>query len=105
MKSLSSTELKAKLDDGAKPVLLDVREQWEYDVGHIGGSLHIPMPDVGRARELLDKERQTVVICHHGMRSYQVGAYLERSGFGVVFNLDGGVDAWSREVDPQVPQY
>lgn len=105
MKSLTATQLKAKLDDGGKPVLLDVREQWEYDLGHISGSLHAPMPDVGQALELIDKDRETVVICHHGMRSYQVAAYLERSGFEEVFNLDGGVDAWSRDVDPQIPQY
>ncbi len=98
-------ELKAKLDNGEQPVLLDVREPWEYELAHIDGSLQIPMNDIGRSLESLDKAKETIVICHHGSRSYQVAAFLERSGFQDIVNLDGGVDAWSRDVDPQVAQY
>jgi rhodanese-related sulfurtransferase len=69
------------------------------------GSIAIPMGKItGRTNEL-DPERPVVCYCHHGMRSLQVGMYLERQGFGQVLNLDGGIDAWARIVDPSCPTY
>ena len=88
-----------------KPVLIDVREVWEFNIGHIAGATHIPMNEVPSRIQELDETHPTVIICHHGMRSLQVVAYLERMGFDNLHNLDGGIDAWSRQVDASVSRY
>ncbi len=95
------------LADSARkpPVLLDVREPWEYQTCRIEGSTLAPMNTIpARAREL-DPETETVVICHHGMRSLQVGLFLERNGFSNLYNLQGGVNAWADQVEPAMPRY
>lgn len=89
--------------------LLDVREDWEVAVASIRidgwPALHIPMQQVpGRLSEI-DRSRPVVCICHHGVRSSQVVAFLERYGFDAVYNLAGGIDAWSVQADPRVPRY
>jgi len=86
-------------------VLLDVREPHELDVASIDGTLHIPMAQIPDRLDELDRERTIVVLCHGGMRSMQVAGFLARQGFERVVNLDGGIDAWSREVDPKIPRY
>ena len=101
--------LLASLEAGAHPVLLDVREPWEVQAASFTlpgvTRLDIPMNEVpGRLAEL-DPEQPVLSLCHHGMRSLQVGAFLERQGFDQVFNIAGGIDAWSREVDASVPLY
>jgi rhodanese-related sulfurtransferase len=107
MQQLSVTDLKAWLDDPGreKPVLLDVREPWEYDTARLEGSLLVPMRAVPARASELDPAAETVVICHHGGRSMQVAMFLERAGFGRVYNLAGGVDAWARQVDPSMSTY
>lgn len=107
MQQLSVTQLKAWLDDAAreKPVLLDVREPWEYEVARLPGSLHVPMRAIPARAAELDPGAETVVICHHGARSMQVAMFLERMGFGRVYNLAGGVDAWARQVDTSMATY
>ena len=87
------------------PLLLDVREAGEYAICHIAGSRHIPMNQVPQALDELDPERETIVICHHGMRSARVANYLEQVGFDKVINLTGGINAWACEVDPDMPTY
>jgi rhodanese-related sulfurtransferase len=88
-----------------KPVLLDVREPWEWQLARIEGAIHVPMGEIpGRIAEL-DKTHPTVVICHHGMRSLQVVAFLQQQGFANLHNLAGGINAWSRQVDSGVPVY
>ena len=87
------------------PALLDVREAWEWDLAKIQGSVHIPMGQIPDKVNEIDPSRPTVVICHHGMRSLQVVAFLQRMGFDNLHNLSGGIDAWSRDVDPQVAVY
>jgi rhodanese-related sulfurtransferase len=107
MKQIRPAELAAWLADAgrAKPLLLDVREPWEFDKARIAGSRLVPMGEIaGRIGEL-DQSAEVVAICHHGGRSQQVAMFLEKSGFAVVHNLVGGVDAWSRAVDPSVPLY
>ena len=107
MRQITSAELSAWLADQAraKPILLDVREPWELKAARIEGSTHVPMEQVpGRLAEL-ERDRDVVVICHHGGRSMQVGMFLEKQGFSRVHNLVGGVDAWARTVDPAVPLY
>jgi rhodanese-related sulfurtransferase len=87
------------------PVLLDVREPWEYQTCRIEGSTLVPMQTIpARAREL-DPETDTVVICHHGARSFQVALYLERNGFSSLYNLQGGMHAWADQVEPSMPRY
>jgi rhodanese-related sulfurtransferase len=107
MQQLSPQQLKDWLADASRtaPKLLDVREPWEFDVGHIANSVSMPMRSVPSHLEELSAEAPYVLICHHGSRSQQVAMFLERNGFTQTFNLDGGVDAWSRSVDPALPQY
>ena len=107
MKQISPSELAAWLADSRRdqPLLLDVRERWEWDTARIPGATLIPMRELpGRLGEL-DAGRDVVAICHHGGRSQQVAMFLEKNGFSKVHNLAGGVDAWSRTVDPAVPLY
>ena len=107
MREITPAELAAWLADAgrAKPLLLDVREPWEYERARIAGAELMPMRQLpGRLQEL-DPAQDIVAICHHGGRSLQVAMFLEKNGFGKVHNLVGGVDAWSRTVDPAVPIY
>lgn len=84
---------------------LDVREDWEHELCHIDGDLHIPMGQIpGRLAEI-PKDKALVVICHHGMRSYQVAEFLIAQGYSDVSNLNGGIDAWSLSVDPALARY
>jgi len=107
MEQWSPTQLKARLDDAgqADPVLLDVREPNEFQYCHIDGSLHMPMASVPARFSELDRDAETVVICHHGGRSMQVAMFLKQQGFSNVINLAGGVAGWARQVDPAMPQY
>lgn len=106
VRQLSAEELRSRLAGAAEPVvLLDVREPWEFEVCHIAGSRSLPMSQLlGRLQEL-QPGHPTVVICHHGVRSQRVAAYLAQAGFADVMNLVGGVDGWARSVDPSMPVY
>ena len=107
MTQILPDQLAAWLEDHAreKPALLDVREPWEFQTCRIGDSQLIPMASIPQRLAELDPARETVIICHHGVRSMQVGIYLERQGFDKVYNLSGGVAAWARTVDPAMPAY
>lgn len=107
MRHLHPRELKAWLDDPQKqkPVLLDVREPWEFERCHIEGAELVPMASIPSHFGQLDREREMVVICHHGVRSFHVARFLEHNGFAQVINLTGGVDAWAKEVDPKMAVY
>lgn len=94
---------------GRPLALLDVREPWELALARIelpGVPIHtIRMSEIpGRLNEI-DPAQSIVCICHHGTRSQQVVAFLQRQGYEAVYNLVGGTDAWSLEVDPSVPRY
>ena len=103
---ISVAELKSMRDAGRDFTLLDVREPWEFEVAHIPGSKHIPMGDIpARFNQELDPEDHIVVVCHHGVRSMNVTAWLRQQGFEKVQSLRGGIDRWSREIDPSVPLY
>ena len=86
-------------------VLLDVREPIELTLAAIEGASHIPMGQVSDRLSELDQTKTIVVMCHSGMRSMIVAQLLKNSGFDQVFNLAGGIDAWSRLVDASVPRY
>ena len=107
MQSLTAQELNSWLDDGERdqPVLLDVREPWEFETCHIEGSVTMPMNTVPDNLKELDADQPIICICHHGVRSMQVGMYLEQRGFTRVINLTGGVDAWAKQVDSTMPTY
>lgn len=107
MQSISPSELTQWLADPTreKPLLLDVREPWEFEICHIQESQSIPMNSIPQKLSELEKERSIVCICHHGMRSWQVAAFLERQGFTQMINLEGGVDAWAQEVDAAMARY
>jgi len=87
------------------PLLLDVRESWEYDICHILGSTLIPMQRIPSHLKQLDPLQETIVICHHGIRSKVVCQFLEQAQFKSVINLSGGVNSWAQEVDPAMPSY
>jgi rhodanese-related sulfurtransferase len=87
-------------------VLLDVRERWEHETAHIDGSTLMPMGEVpSRAHQELDPEAHIVVMCHHGVRSMSVTAWLRDEGFERAQSLHGGIDAWSAEADASIPRY
>lgn len=105
MHHMLPAELHARIASGEKLQLIDVREPWEHETASIIGSTLIPMRDISSRLSELDAGSDMVVICHHGGRSMQVAAFLEREGFSKVHNLSGGVDAWARTVDPSMPVY
>ena len=96
MKSITAEQLKRRLDDGAAPFMLDVREPEEMADGVIAGSINIPMDDVEHRLDEIPAEREIVVICHMGVRSAYIARKLKALGYDRVTNLSGGVDAWLR---------
>jgi rhodanese-related sulfurtransferase len=98
-------EVKSKLDRGEVFTLLDVREPWEWDTAHLATAKHIPMNDMPARLEELDRQNPIVVYCHHGVRSLTVTQWLRRHGIENAQSMAGGIDAWSREIDRQVPLY
>jgi len=97
--------LKDRLERGDGLVILDVREPEEVGIARFPGAVHIPMGDIPSRIVEIDPESEIVVVCHHGIRSAQVAAYLVRMEFERVWNLAGGIEAWSVTVDPAVPRY
>ena len=103
---IATEELKSLRDAASNVTVLDVREPWEVEVAKIADSKHIPMGDIpARFSQELDPEDHIIVVCHHGVRSMNVTAWLRQQGFEKVQSLRGGIDRWSREVDPKVPIY
>jgi rhodanese-related sulfurtransferase len=107
MQHITAPELAARLADPSrpKPLLLDVRENWEFEICHIEGSTQIPMHLIPIRVGELEDDQDIVCVCHHGARSMQVAAFLERNGFSNVTNLTGGIHAWAVQVDPAMPKY
>jgi rhodanese-related sulfurtransferase len=103
---ITPEEVKTKLDQGEAFTLLDVREPWEVEAASMAGAKLVPMGDVpSRAHQELDPEDHIVVVCHHGVRSLNVTAWLRQQGFEKAQSMRGGIDAWSRQVDGDVPTY
>lgn len=102
---IAPVDLKVRIDRGDRPFILDVREPEEVAVAAFPHATHIPMADIPSRLTELDPDRETIVVCHHGVRSAQVAMYLARMGFERAVNLIGGIDAWSEEVDPSTPRY
>jgi rhodanese-related sulfurtransferase len=106
MREFSAKELQQYLESAAQqPLLLDVREPWEFKTARIDGATLVPMRSVPAKVTELDPQQEVVVICHHGVRSRMVCLFLENHGFTNVINLNGGVDGWARDVDPHMATY
>jgi rhodanese-related sulfurtransferase len=105
VREISAPELKAMRDRGARPQVLDVREDWELQLARIPDVLHVPMNQVPARLSELSRDAETVVMCHAGGRSLRVAHFLANQGFTNVANLTGGIAAWSELVDATVPQY
>ncbi|MCA1553727.1 MAG: hypothetical protein LC737_05050 [Chloroflexi bacterium] len=98
-------QLKAKLERGEQPPIIDVREPWEHALVNLPQATLIPMNTIPERINELDPDAELVVYCHHGARSWNVAAYLMQHGFTNVKNLTGGIDAWARRVDRTMPTY
>lgn len=105
MQEISPQQLQAWILDGVPLFLLDVRETWEFEMGHLPNSVHLPLSHLPNALNELPDDCPIVTICHHGVRSFHAGAYLENAGFEAIYSLAGGVAAWARVIDPSFPQY
>jgi len=104
MQRMEAAEL-AEYLISSKPMLLDVREPWEFDICHIDSSINIPIGQVPQNIERIREVEGCVVICHHGIRSRQIIHYLQQQACENLINLEGGVDAWARQVDYEMPLY
>lgn len=102
--AMNPTELERHLRE-SEPLLLDVREPWEFEICRIEGSVNLPMSQLAQRVDEVPQQGEVVVICHHGIRSAQVIRFLQAQTAANLVNLDGGVDAWAREIDPAMPVY
>jgi adenylyltransferase/sulfurtransferase len=103
--AITPGELKVRLDNGNKVILLDVRDPWEHQLARIEGSILIPLATLPQSLSKLDRNAEIVAYCHHGMRSADATSFLLQQGFSNAKNLTGGIDAWSIQVDPAVARY
>ena len=104
-KSISPKRLSERLNTGEKLKFIDVREPVEYEIARVEKAELLPLSRFNEWIGTLKPEDEIVVICHHGIRSANVCAYLAQNDFENVFNLEGGIDSWSIEVDENVPRY
>jgi rhodanese-related sulfurtransferase len=86
-------------------LVIDVREPWEVQICTLTGSTHIPMREIPARLHELPADREIAVLCHHGVRGQLVAEFLARNGYANVYNVQGGIDAWAREIDPTMPKY
>lgn len=105
MDEIVPPELRARLQQNERPLLLDVREEWETKLCRLENAVHIPIEEIELRTEELNPEDEIVVYCHQGVRSAAVAQYLRQRGFKNVKNLAGGLDAWARTVDPSMRRY
>jgi rhodanese-related sulfurtransferase len=102
---ITPAEVKRRLDQGQKLLLIDVREPWEFDICNIAGAKLIPMGTVPANLQALDTDDDIVIYCHRGMRSLDVAVWLRGQGVERAKSLAGGIERWSLEIDPNVPRY
>jgi rhodanese-related sulfurtransferase len=102
---IAPQELKQKLDQAAKLVLVDVREPWETQLGAIAGAKLVPLNMLPNNMGLFEEAEEVVIYCHHGMRSLNAAAWLRSQGVDGARSLTGGIERWSTEIDPKVPRY
>lgn len=102
---LTPQQVQDSLQKQPAPLLLDVREEDEVRLCALPGSLHIPMNLIPLRHNELPDDVPIIVYCHHGIRSLNVARYLAHVGFEHVANLQGGIDAWARQIDPTMARY
>ena len=105
MNEIRPEELKARLEGSERPLLLDVRQEWETRLCRLENAIHIPIEEIEIRTDELDPEGEIVVYCHQGVRSAAVADYLRQLGFRNVRNLIGGLDHWARTIDPTMRRY
>ena len=105
MSEIPPEEVQARREAGEQFILLDVRNEQELTIASLDGTINIPMSQVPERLDELDPQKEIIVMCHRGQRSAQIVTFLEASGYGNVRAMAGGINAWSQEVDPDVPMY
>jgi rhodanese-related sulfurtransferase len=104
IEDLSPKQLYKKLTED-EVILIDVREKWELDICKIDGAVNMPLSSIIETYSNLDPQLNYALYCHHGVRSMQVANFLFSNGYNSLINLQGGIDAWSREVDNSIERY
>ena len=102
---ITPADVKARLEQGEKLVLIDVREPWEYALCRIEGAKHVPLGTLAASLETLPDVDEVICYCHHGMRSLDAAAWLRFQGIERAKSLAGGIERWSIEIDPKIPRY
>ena len=102
---ITPADVQARLEQGEKLVLIDVREPWEYALCRIEGAKHVPLGTLAASLETVPDVDEVICYCHHGMRSLDAAAWLRFQGIERAKSLAGGIERWSIEVDPKVPRY
>jgi len=102
---ITPAEVKARLDQGEKLILIDVREPWEYEVCRIEGARHVPLGALAASLQTLPDVDEVICYCHHGIRSLDAATWLRFQGIEKAKSLSGGIERWAVEVDPNVPRY
>ena len=105
MDEITPQELKARLAGSDRPLLLDVRQDWETKLARLENAVHIPIEEIELRVDELNADDEIVVYCHQGVRSAAVAQYLRQRGFKNVKNLRGGLDYWARTVDTAMRRY
>ena len=105
MDEITPQELQARLASPVRPLLLDVRQDWETRLCRLENAVHIPIEEIELRADELNADDEIVVYCHQGVRSAAVAEYLRQRGFKSVKNLRGGLDNWARTVDPSMRRY
>ena len=103
--AISVHDLKRRMDAGEPFELIDVREPFEYEIARIGVAKLIPLGEIAARKDELQREQPIVIHCHSGRRSAEAVRLLQQGGFTNVYNLEGGIDAWSDQIDSSVPKY
>ncbi len=104
MRKLDAPQLAEHLKH-SQPLLIDVRESWEFEICHLEGSTNIPLGQIPQHLSVISSVKECVIICHHGVRSRHVIQYLQQQDMDHFINLEGGVDGWARQVDKDMPLY
>jgi rhodanese-related sulfurtransferase len=102
---ISAKEVNERVARGDRLLLVDVREQWEYDLSKISGAKLIPLGTLPANLNTLRDADEVICYCHHGMRSLDAAVWLRQQGVESAKSMAGGIERWSVEVDPQVPRY
>jgi rhodanese-related sulfurtransferase len=102
---LTPQEMVARLASDVPPIVIDVRETWEYEIAHVPNSTLVPLNTLPGYADGLDRGATYALLCHHGMRSEMAARWMAQHGFTHLINIDGGIDAWSTDVDPSLSRY